>query len=133
MGILAKSAIILGHALAGWMYCGALIGIGRLFMSMHATLVVHAIGAPLGFVILSFFYFRRFAFTRPLLTALLFVGVAVVMDFFVVALIIEKSFAMFASFLGTWLPLSLIFVAVYLVGIFCSRGRTLRKTKRTGR
>lgn len=78
----AKGAIILGHALVGWMYCGALIGIGRQFMSMHATLVMHAIGAPLGFVLISLLYFKRFAFTSPLQTAFLFLGVVIGMDFF---------------------------------------------------
>jgi hypothetical protein len=115
----AKSAIVLGHALIGWMYCGTLISIGRQFMSMQATLVMHAIGAPLGFVLISLFYFKRFAFTSPLQTALLFVGVVIGMDVLVVAMLIEKSFAMFASALGTWLPLALIFSAAYLTGTFC--------------
>lgn len=118
----AKGAIILGHALVGWMYCGALIGIGRQFMSMQATLVMHAIGAPLGFILISLLYFKRFAFTTPLQTAFLFLGVVVGMDIFVAAMLIEKSFTMFASPLGTWLPLTLIFSATYLTGVFCKRG-----------
>src|SRR5271169_1393930 len=88
----AKGAIVLGHALFGWMYCGALIGIGRQFISMQATLIMHAIGAPLGFVLISLLYFRKFSFTSPLQTAFLFLGVVVGMDFFVVAILIEKSF-----------------------------------------
>jgi len=114
----AKGAIILLHALAGWLYCGALIGIGRQFMSLQATLVMHAIGAPLGFALLSLLYFKKFAFTSPFLTALLFLGVVIGMDFIVVALVIEKSFAMFASPLGTWLPFTAIFCAIYLTGAF---------------
>ncbi len=113
---MAKTAIIAGHALAGWMYCGALIGIGRQIMSLETTLIAHAVGAPLGFALVSWIYFKKFAFTGPLPTALLFTGIVLGMDVFVVALIIEKSFAMFASPLGTWLPLSLIFCATYLVG-----------------
>jgi hypothetical protein len=113
---LVKCAIILGHALIGWIYCGALIGIGRQFMSMQATLVIHAIGAPLGFIAISHLYFKRFAFTSPVQTAFLFLMVVIAMDIFVVAMLIEKSFAMFASTLGTWLPLTLIFVATYLTG-----------------
>jgi hypothetical protein len=119
-----KSAIIFGHALVGWMYCGALIGIGRQFMSLQATLIMHAAGAPLGFGLISLLYFKKFAFTSPLQTALLFTGIVVGMDLFVVALIIEKSFAMFASPLGTWLPLALIFSATYLVGALCKYGDT---------
>lgn len=116
-----KGAIILGHALVGWIYCGALIGIGRQFMSMQATLVMHAIGAPLGFILISLLYFKRFSFTGPLQTAFLFLAVVIVMDVFVVAMLIEKSFAMFASPLGTWLPLTLVFIATYLVGANCKQ------------
>ncbi len=98
------------------MYCGALIGIGRQIMSLQAALIVHAAGAPLGFALITWLYFKKFAFTGPLQTVLLFTGVVIGMDVFVIALFIEKSFAMFASPLGTWLPLSLIFLATYLVG-----------------
>jgi hypothetical protein len=48
-------AVILGHADVGWAYYGALIGVGRQFLSIHTTLVVHAIGAPVGFELISFF------------------------------------------------------------------------------
>lgn len=116
-----KGTIIIGHALVGWIYCGALIGIGRQLISMQAALVIHAIGAPLGFVLISLLYFKKFAFTSPLQTALLFLGVVVGMDVFVVAVIVEKSFAMFASPLGTWLPLALIFSATYFTGVLCRK------------
>lgn len=119
---LAKGAIILGHALVGWMYCGALISFGRQFMSMQATLVMHAIGAPLGFALISLLYFKKFSFTSPLHTALLFLGIVIGMDIFVVAMLIEQSFAMFASPLGTWLPLTLIFSVTYLTGASCKYG-----------
>ena len=116
-----KVAIILGHALVGWMYCAALIGIGRQFMSIQATLVVHAIGAPLGFILISLLFFKKYAFTSSFQTALLFLAVVIGMDVFVVAMLIEKSFAMFASPLGTWLPLTLIFSATYFTGVFCKQ------------
>jgi hypothetical protein len=115
----SKGAIILAHALVGWVYCGALIGIGRKFLPMQNVLIMHAIAAPLGFSLISLLYFKKFAFTSPLQTALLFVGVVIMMDIFVVAMFIEKSFTMFTSLLGTWLPLTLIFSATYLTGVFC--------------
>ena len=117
-GVVAKGAIIVVHALIGWGYCGALIGVGQRFMSLKATLIVHAIAAPLGFALVTWFYYKKFAFTNPLQTAFLFLGVIVVMDVAVVALLIEKSFAMFTSPLGTWLPFAVIFCAVYLTGEF---------------
>jgi hypothetical protein len=115
-----KWSIIIGHALLGWMYCGALIGIGRQFMPMQETLIIHAIGAPVGFTIISLVYFKKFAFTSPLKTALIFLGIIIIMDFFVVAMSIEKSFAMFKNLLGTWIPFLLIFCATYLTGKFCA-------------
>jgi len=39
----------------------------------------------------------------------------------VVATFIEKSYAMFASILGTWIPFALIFGSTYLVGVYVVR------------
>jgi hypothetical protein len=89
---------------------------------MQTTLVVHAIGAPVGFFLLSLLYFRKFSFTTPLQTALTFLAVVAGMDALVVAPFFEKSFAMFASPLGMWLPLALIFCVTYFTGMLCWRG-----------
>ncbi len=111
-----KVLVILAHALVGWGLCGAIVGIGRNLWDMQTTLIVHAIGAPLIFAGLAWIYFRFFAYTTPLQTATIFLAFVMGMDFFVVALFVEKSFAMFASLLGTWIPFGLIFLATYLVG-----------------
>ena len=111
-----KTAIVIGHGVVGWAYCGALIGVGRLWLSMHSTLMLHAIGAPVGFAFISRFYYRKFAYTTPVQTAAAFLGVVVALDFFLVAPVVEKSFAMFSSILGTWAPFLLIFAATYLTG-----------------
>ena len=86
--MLRKSAIVLGFAFAIWAFCGALIGVGRQLMSLDATLIVHAVGAPIGAALFSWIYFRRYGFTGPLATAVLFVAIALALDFFVVALLI---------------------------------------------
>ena len=117
-----KAAIILGFGVAVWAFCGALVGVGRQFMSMDMTLIVHAVGAPVG-AIASWFYFRNFYFTRPLATAAIFVGLSLVLDVLIVALLIEKSFDMFSSFLGVWLPQALIFAATYSTGKFMAPER----------
>ncbi len=113
-----KAAIILGFGVAVWAFCGALVGVGRQFMSMDMTLIVHAVGAPVGAAIASWFYFRNFYFTRPLATAAIFVGLSLVLDVLIVALLIEKSFDMFSSILSVWLPQALIFSATYSTGRF---------------
>jgi hypothetical protein len=116
--MLQQAAVTLVHAAVGWAYCGALIGVGRQFLSIHTTLVVHAIGAPVGFCLISLFYYRKFAFTSPLQTAAAFLGVVAALDLFLVAPVFEKSYAMFSSVLGTWIPFALIFAATYLTGRF---------------
>ena len=83
---------------------------------MHATLVLHAVGAPVGFALISLLYHRKFAFTSPLQTALAFLGIVVALDLFLVAPVFEKNYAMFASALGTWIPFALIFAATYFTG-----------------
>lgn len=115
-GRLPRAAVILAHGVVGWAYCGALIGVGRQFLSMHTTLVVHAIGAPVGFALISLLYYRRYAFTSPLRTAGAFLGVVVALDLFLVAPVFEKSYAMFSSVMGTWIPFALIFASTFLTG-----------------
>ncbi len=112
-----KIAIILAHAFLGWLLCFATIGIGMAVTTMNNTLIIHAILAPLFFAVISYFYFRRFNFTTPLQTAVIFLGFVILMDFFVVALLINRSFEMFTSLLGTWIPFALIFLSTYLTGL----------------
>jgi len=108
--------IVTIHALLGWVLCGATIGVGREIMSMQLTLIVHAIGAPIFFGNISWLYLRKYVFTSPLVTGIIFLGFVLVMDFFVVALLIEKSLEMFRSPLGTWIPFALIFISTFSVG-----------------
>jgi len=107
----------------GWGLCGATIGIGRNVTSMEMTLVLHAIGAPIFFAIIALIYFKNFNYTTPLQTAVIFIGFVIFMDVFLVALFIEKSFAMFTSPLGTWIPFALIFLATYLTGLISKSPR----------
>jgi hypothetical protein len=85
-------------------------------VSVEFALVVHAIGAPIFSGTVSWNYHRRFGYTPPMQTALTFVGFVIVVDFFLVAIIIEGSFEMFTSPLGTWIPFASIFAATYLMG-----------------
>ena len=43
-------------------------------------------------------------------------GIVVGLDALLVAPMFERSYAMFKSLLGTWIPFMLIFVSVYLMG-----------------
>jgi transcriptional regulator of nitric oxide reductase len=85
--------------------------------SQMNALIAHAIGAPVVFGLISLFYFRRFGYTTPLQTALIFLAFVFLMDFFVMAFAILKSFEMFTSVLGTWIPFVLIFLSTYATGL----------------
>jgi hypothetical protein len=116
-----KLFIIVNHAFIGWVMCAAIMGIGMQIFSMKTTLIIHAIGGPVGFLILSLIYFKNFNYTSPLQTATIFIGFIIFMDFFLVALLIEKSFAMFKSPLGTWIPFALIFLVTFITGLIVTK------------
>lgn len=113
--------VILIHAFIGWALCGATMFVGMETLSMQAALIVHAVAAPVFFTIISLVYFKKFNFTKPLQTGIIFVGFVILMDFFVVAMLIEGSFEMFASPLGTWIPFALIFLSIYLTGLWVGK------------
>jgi len=104
------------HALVIWAACAATMGIGRAATSMETTLVIHAVAAPIFAVAVSAFYFRRYPYTPPLLTACVVLAFLALVDFFLVALVMLRSLDMFRSFLGTWLPFLLIFAATAATG-----------------
>lgn len=116
-----KILIILLHAFIGWALCGATIGIGRAVTTMQATLIIHAIAAPIIFAIITTIYFKKFAFTTPLKTAIIFVVFVIGMDAGLVAPVFENSYAMFESLLGTWIPFALIFISTYTTGRFLEK------------
>jgi hypothetical protein len=103
------------------------MGIGPTLLTMETTLIIHAIGAPVIFAAVSWNYFKRFGYTTPLQTALIFTGFVIFMDAFLVALLIMGSFEMFASILGTWLPFALIFTSTYLMGQYLRAERPVIK------
>jgi len=92
------------------------MGFGMAFTSEGNALIIHAIGAPIIFAVLSSIYFTKFNYTSPLQTAAIFIGFVIAVDFFVVALLMLNSFEMFTSPRGTWIPFALIFMATYLTG-----------------
>jgi hypothetical protein len=110
-------------AFLGWLLCFATMGIGMALTSIETALVIHAIAAPIIFTSLSLVYFRKYNYTSPFVTAIIFIGFVGFMDFFVVALAINHSFEMFTSFIGTWLPFILIFLSTFLTGVLVNRKR----------
>ena len=83
---------------------------------MDRTLTVHAIVAPAASAVVASAYFKRSNHTTPLRTASAFLAVALMADAGLVAPLFEKSYAMFGSIRGTWLPLASIFLAAVITG-----------------
>jgi uncharacterized membrane protein YGL010W len=112
---------LLAHAFVGWALCTASMGIGMAVTSEQNAIIIHAIAAPIIFAAVSWFYFRKFAYTTPGQTAIVFTSLVILVDFFVVALLVLRSMEMFASPLGTWIPFALIFASTYLTGSYVEK------------
>ncbi len=91
--------------------------IGMARTTLNRTLAIHAVVAAVGFATASFLYFHWTASAvTPLQAASALTAVVVVVDLFVVAMFFQRSFGMFRSFAGTWLPFALIFTASWAAG-----------------
>ncbi len=107
---------LLPYAFTGWILCGAIVVIGREATTIENALIMHLIGAPVIFSLLTKIYYERSGKLLCLYLAVFMLSFVIMMDFFVVSLIIEKIFDMFKSIIGTWLPFIFIFIAVFLTG-----------------
>lgn len=113
-----RTALLLGYALTGWAVCGATVAIGRRLMSMDATLLVHAVVAGLAFGLLAWHYVRRYPDAAALRVSVTMLSVVIGLDVLIVAPFLERSYAMFRSVLGTWVPFTLILTASYFAAHF---------------
>ncbi len=113
-------AVLLAHAVVGWAACGTVMGLSLASMSERRAIQVHALAVPPIFGSLSWVYFTWFSYTGPAVTAAAFVTVAIILDVVVVALLVQRSFEMFRSFAGVWLPM--ILIALVTLGVGYLRG-----------
>jgi hypothetical protein len=119
--MMKKIGVIITHWFVGWGLCGATMMVGREVTSIENALIIHAILAPVFFGIISVIYFKRFGYTTPLQTAAVFTLLIIMTDALFVAPIIEKSYEMFTSFIGTWLVFILIFLSTFITGSFVKK------------
>jgi len=126
-GLAKKALIVLGHGLGLWILCGATIGIGRSIFTIQTTLIIHAVGAPVFASLISLLYFKKFRYTSPIQTAAIFLFLIAGMDAGLVAPVFEKSYDMFKSVLGVWMPFGLIFFSTYLTGRMVLREQNRKK------
>jgi menaquinone-dependent protoporphyrinogen oxidase len=116
------------HGAVGWALCAAVMGALLWATTITAALVVHAIVAPAIFVAIARHYFQARGARDPLPTAIAFSATVGLLDAGVVAGLVQRSVALFASVGGFWLPLALIFLATLATGELMS---TLPWTKAT--
>lgn len=116
-----KWAVLLGLAVAVWAFCGAIMFAGRAVTTLEATLILHLIGAPLGAAVAAWAFQRLSGELHPPVVAAGFVAVALALDLVLVAPVFERSFEMFASVIGLWLPQALIFLAAWWAGLAAAR------------
>jgi menaquinone-dependent protoporphyrinogen oxidase len=106
---------LVAHAFALWASCAVIMGLLVAAVPLGAALALHAVLAPIVSFAVARRYFRAAGAREPLATAFTFVAVVALLD--VVAGLVEHGLAMFASVLGTWLPLALIFGAAWATGV----------------
>lgn len=110
-----------GWGIAAWAACGLVMALGRAAFGLEVALWVHLAAAPAIALAAAVLCWNHARHPGPLATAAILAGVPAALDALVVAPILERSFAMFASPLGTWIPLSLIFVASLATARLLSR------------
>ena len=105
-------------ALVLWGACGGVIAIGRRLWSLDTTLRVHLVAAPVFAFLVSAVHTLLAPGFDPALRAAAITALVILLDVFVVAPLFERSYAMFRSVIGTWLPFALIFLASWAAGIW---------------
>jgi hypothetical protein len=112
-----RLARVTSHAFIGWATCAAAMAAAIAGTNLRTALFLHGIVAPFLFVWISSSYFARPTAFPPLRAAAVMVGIVALLDLIVVACFVEHSLKMFASIIGTWLPLLLVFLAVWATGL----------------
>ena len=119
-----KAGIILAQALAIWAFCGMAMGVLLSVTTPINAAAIHDVAALIFAVFVARFYFKKFAYTTPLQTAVLFALIIAAMDVFVVSILIMNNFDMFkgtAGLIGTWAFFVLMPLAVWLTGVYTRR------------
>ena len=108
---------LIGLALVLWGACGSVIVIGRRLWSIDTTLRVHLIAAPIIAFLVAAAHKQLAPGFDPLLRAAAITIIVMLLDALVVAPLFERSYAMFRSVIGTWLPFVAIFAAAWAAGV----------------
>jgi hypothetical protein len=115
LSALQRSRVAVGPALrwgvVGWIACGLVFALARALFGVDAAIVIHLLAAPVIGATVTVLLWKHPRHPGVAGTAATLVGTAALLDAILVAPFLERSFAMFASVAGTWIPLALIFAA----------------------
>jgi len=111
---------LVGLALLVWAGCGAVMAIGRRLWGLQTALRVHLAAAPAIAFLSSIAHARFDPACGAVLRASVVTGLIVALDALVVAPLFERSYDMFKSLIGTWIPFALIFTASWAAGLLMS-------------
>ena len=108
---------LLVAAVIVWGLCGTVMGIGRLLWSTETAIVIHLPAAPIFAFVAAALHTLLFPEFDPSTRAVVMIGVIILLDIAVVAPLMERSFEMFRSVIGTWLPFVLMFLSAWAGGV----------------
>ncbi len=108
---------LVGLGLVLWAACGAVIAIGRQIWTLDTTLRIHLVAAPVLAFVVSAIHKSLAPQFNSVLRAVVVTGLVMLLDAVVVAPLFERSYAMFRSLVGTWIPFAAIFLASLAAGI----------------
>ncbi len=98
-------------ALVIWALCGAVMWLGPPRWGMTTAVRVHLVMAPVFSFCISLIHAWIAPGFDPLIRALSITTIIIVLDAGLAAPVFQKSYDMFRSPLGTWIPFVLIFLA----------------------
>ena len=108
---------LFGLGIVLWGSCGAVMAIGRKLWSLETTLHVHLAAAPLLAFVISLIHRSLAPTFNAVLRAVVLTALIIALDAAVVAPVFERSYAMFRTLVGTWLPFAAIFLGSLAAGI----------------
>ncbi len=103
-------------ALVLWAACAATMAIGRRVWGLDTALRIHLAAAPVTAFVVSAIHKWIAPEFDSVLRAAAMTATITALDAVVVAPLFERSYAMFRSLIGTWLPFAAIFLASWVAG-----------------
>ncbi len=107
---------LIAHGALGWLLSTVVLEALLWVAGRGTAIAVHALAAPLIFTLVAVRYFRERGARDALPTALAWAALVVVLDLAIPGGVVHHNLVLFTSLGATWLPLALLFLAVWMTG-----------------